>query len=81
MKLRGVSHDHPRFTILWEALKKSLVERPHRDPCWADIGECEYYYVHDAHHRVINSTETSTANSGKAAGKGLSNVCIAGHLI
>ena len=79
MKLRKIESTHPRYELLWEALKPSLVEREHRDRCWADIGEKEYYYVHDEAARVENTSANAIVNGGKASGKGITMAALKGQ--
>jgi hypothetical protein len=70
MKLKHVDVGHPKYEEYWQVLKKTLVERDHRDQCWADLGEKESYYAHDAASQIRNTSTNSTSNFGKAHGKG-----------
>jgi hypothetical protein len=70
MELKKVPKEHPRYDELWTSLRCTLVERPHQEPAWADLGECQYWYCHHDHVQTSNSTSESTAQAGKAAGKG-----------
>ena len=74
MKMNDVKKSDANYANMWAALKPTLSERPHKVAAWADLGVCEYYYIHDDPERVSNSSRSSTGQAGKASGKGKGNL-------
>ena len=70
MELKKVCAQNPAYEKLWEALKATLVEREHEEPSWAALGMKQWFYLHNEHQRVSDSSASGTELSGKASGKG-----------
>ena len=70
MALKKIDPTSSKYTVLWEALKPSLVSREHEEPTWAALGEEQFYYTHTCAEKAGSVTSTTTSLQGKAAGKG-----------